>query len=292
MVAQHSVKSRTVDPLKTLGAHVSETVVTITPEMAVRLLERNPQNRTIRDYRVLEYAGAMESGEWEANGEPIILDENGNILDGQHRLNAIVVLNAPVSCVVIHGVRPNTRTTIDKGAARTPGDVLRIEGYANSNQLSATAAWLYRYKMTGFDSTVPPKKRMTSDKMLDLIKASPGIEESVRHGSHFSFRTAPLTASVVGFLHYVFSQVDKSSRPDADTFFDSLDTGAGLALDSPILILRNRLIANKAAKLRMNQIEEIALTIKAWNAWREGRVIRSLRWRTGGNRNESFPRPV
>ena len=29
MVAQHSVKSRTVDPLKTLGAHVSETVVTI-----------------------------------------------------------------------------------------------------------------------------------------------------------------------------------------------------------------------------------------------------------------------
>lgn len=66
------------------------TIETVTPMKAARWLKRNIANRRVSPKVVRNYAGDMSRGEWLLNGEAIKFDRDGNLLDGQHRLGAIV----------------------------------------------------------------------------------------------------------------------------------------------------------------------------------------------------------
>jgi hypothetical protein len=89
--------------------------------------------------------------------------------------------------------------------------------------------------------------------------------------------------------HYVLGQLDGDAR---DLFFDGISTGAGLPQGSPILLLRDWLQKERAGRGRVrSQVIEIAMVFKAWNAWRDGRSLRRLRWRTEGDYPELFPAP-
>ena len=62
----------------------------LTPELATKLLARNTHNRTISSSRIRQYAADMAAGNWAFNGEAIKVSEGGQILDGQHRLRAVI----------------------------------------------------------------------------------------------------------------------------------------------------------------------------------------------------------
>lgn len=62
----------------------------ISPDLARDLLAKNPHNRNLRVRRVEQLAGAMTRGEWVFNGDAIRIADSGMLLDGQHRLAAIV----------------------------------------------------------------------------------------------------------------------------------------------------------------------------------------------------------
>jgi hypothetical protein len=66
--------------------HLTVKLETITPEQAAIWLTRNRRNRPIRRTRVARYADAMRRGHWRVNGEAVIFDSEGNLLNGQHRL--------------------------------------------------------------------------------------------------------------------------------------------------------------------------------------------------------------
>lgn len=94
--------------------------------------------------------------------------------------------------------------------------------------------------------------------------------------------------SVYAVMYLVFGSIDADAR---DKFFDQLDSGANLSEGSPILSYRrmfSELRRRTGGKYRVEQTEHSALLIKAWNAWRQGRVLRRLMWRDG----EDFPVPV
>lgn len=63
----------------------------ITPEIAKAWLEkRNNVNRHISPATVARYAADLKAGEWWQIVEPISLGPDGEIINGQHRLTAIV----------------------------------------------------------------------------------------------------------------------------------------------------------------------------------------------------------
>lgn len=68
-------------------------VVEITPELARQLLSNNKINRKIKPTIVERYAEQMEAGEWKFTGDTIKVDGEGMLLDGQHRLLAIIKCN-------------------------------------------------------------------------------------------------------------------------------------------------------------------------------------------------------
>ncbi|MEX5590866.1 hypothetical protein, partial [Pseudomonas urmiensis] len=75
----------------------------VTPDMARKYLECNNGSRPVRKQWVAELARRIRDGEWRQTHQGIAFDSDGNVLDGQHRLMAIVLANLPVSIMVFNG---------------------------------------------------------------------------------------------------------------------------------------------------------------------------------------------
>lgn len=112
-------------------------IVDITPEIAERTLEKNKNNRAMRRSTIQSYAAAMRAGLWRENGEPIILGDGDCVLDGQHRLAAVVESGVTQRMLVVTGVPSSTRTTIDTGLRRSSSDILGVEGIPNARNVAA-----------------------------------------------------------------------------------------------------------------------------------------------------------
>lgn len=65
-------------------------LVDITPEIARSYLNHNGHNRPIRKFWVRELALRMKEGSFETRRDGLLIDENGNLLNGQHRLSAVI----------------------------------------------------------------------------------------------------------------------------------------------------------------------------------------------------------
>jgi|APSaa5957512576_1039674.scaffolds.fasta_scaffold44889_2 hypothetical protein len=101
---------------------------TITPEVAKALLDKNINNRNITQSHLALIKSEILSGNWQYNGQPIIIGEDGRLLDGQHRLTAVVETGIPIDTAVIRGIADDAFVTIDTGKVRGGADVLSIAG--------------------------------------------------------------------------------------------------------------------------------------------------------------------
>lgn len=119
---------------------ISFTVEVVTPEIAIKYLNTSIGNRNIKKDTITALVNALTKGTFEVNGETIVFDQNGSLMDGHHRMEAIVRANVPAICLVIRGINRNTWTTMDSGTARSLGDVFKFEGIANYNSVSTIVA--------------------------------------------------------------------------------------------------------------------------------------------------------
>lgn len=109
----------------------------ITPEMAQKILEKNTMNRRINKHTVYLYKEQMNKGLWRMNGEPLIFAMDGTLLDGQHRLMAVVACQKPQLFSCVYNVEKDSFKTIGQGKKRTAADVFSIEGIPDANKRSA-----------------------------------------------------------------------------------------------------------------------------------------------------------
>lgn len=118
---------------------IESAVEHITPEKARTYLKKNVHNyRKMSRAVINSYAEDIKNGRWQLNGETIIFDKNGFLMDGQHRLSAIVLANKAADILVVRGVEDDA-TKIDIGKRRTDVDILNAEGFECDATLIATA---------------------------------------------------------------------------------------------------------------------------------------------------------
>src|SRR5262245_19389750 len=97
----------TLPPLTTNGTapppapDIAAQLMTITPQMAADLLKDRPPNRPISKARVRLMIEDMRAGRWVDNGEPLILTEDLRVLDGQHRLQAVMDSGCTITFLVV-----------------------------------------------------------------------------------------------------------------------------------------------------------------------------------------------
>jgi len=98
----------------------------ITPELAAKYLGGNTNNRPLRKTVVAGYASDMKAGNWKLTHQGIGLAPDGTLLDGQHRLAAIIESGIAVKMMVVQGIEKQTVIAMDDHAKRTAGDSLSI----------------------------------------------------------------------------------------------------------------------------------------------------------------------
>ena len=101
----------------------------ITPQQASEILATaNDKNRTIKPATVAQYTRAMQAGDWKISDSIIGFDESGLLVNGQHRLAAIVKSGTTQHFFVARGLPASAVATFDQGRNRTASDTLKFNG--------------------------------------------------------------------------------------------------------------------------------------------------------------------
>ena len=116
--------------------------IKITPTRAAELLANNGVNRRLRPQLVGSYAEDMAQGLWRATGEAIKVSRTGRLLDGQHRLNAVIEFGKPIEMLVVTGLPDDAQELMDQGAARSAADALAMHGFQYVTLTAGVARWL------------------------------------------------------------------------------------------------------------------------------------------------------
>lgn len=253
----------------------------ITPRIAKLWLEQwNHGNRPLRRSRVRRYVAEIKRGEWGYNGEALKFSAR-RLLDGQHFLHAVVESGISLPKLVVANLDDVAFRYMDRNDKRSTSDDLHEAGEANVTALTATLAWVWRWERGDLEFAGRPSSAQAEDCLDRHIAVREGVTFLGREWMRKYGGGAP-----AAFVYYVAGTIDAHRR---DRFFNQLQTGAGLEEGSSINLLRERLIADKNAKAKLPSVQKLALYIKAWNAFYEGRPLRYLRWRQEGDSKEPFP---
>lgn len=256
-------------------------VIRVTPEIAKNILEKsNTKNRTLSIGRARALARAMEGGQWAMNGDSIKISDTGILLDGQHRLTAIVISQTSQDVLFVTGLKESVFTTIDVGANRTAADMLSIAGVKNSAIIASSVMLYLVDKKLGKPLHGSPDRKPTKKDISDFVserrqELEDISKEIVKKDGHYSIGRI-MNGS--GAFYAVMKIKDKYSTDIAFSFLSQLRSGVYDYEQSPIEYLRNKLISSKMIKsTNLTREYEIALFIKAFNSWIKGEQAKVLK---------------
>lgn len=256
------------------------------------MLDNLPNNgikqRKVNDKTVSLYARAMEKGDWKLNGEPIIISSKNTLINGQHRMSAVIKSGMTVSFLIVRGVDEQAMPTIDGVRPRTAKDILSIYGYANASVLGTAAKCILIYRNFG-DFQNGGSRAFSNTEILELVKRHPELCHSTSYIHSKNINIA--SRGALAAIHYLTNQI---SPDDANIFFAKLISGIGLDKDDPVRLLRERLIQIKMSKVSDKRDisytlnDTSAMIIKGWNAFRTNTTLKRISF----GKKENFPKIV
>lgn len=262
-------------------------VEVITPEIAQKILTSNTHNRNLRPRLVTGYAADMAAGTWVENGETMKIADDGTVIDGQHRLHAIVESSTTQRMLVVRGLPIDAQDTVDNNARRTFADVLKLRSEPNSVAVSSVTRQITMWE-NGWRRIDSMSYAITNAQLLATLETYPDIRYSAEVARSV-VNHLRIPVSILGLCHWLFVRIDPD---DCEFFFGRLGDGAALSPKDPVAVLRRTIIDSANGRDRLSTRLAAAFVIKAWNAYREGREITLLKFRPGGAKPEQFPEPI
>lgn len=259
----------------------------VTPELALQLLEANKNNRRIKTPRLLQYTQEILKGNWKPDtGETIKISKTGRILDGQHRLMAVVKAKIPVHFHIVYGVEDNVFDVLDTGSMRNATDVFYIKGIKNQNTIPSIIA-TYNLLTKGFSSSGQVNHRATNAELLDQYFSFEMFWQvtTTRTIAWYQAFAKILPPSAIGGLYSLFYDI---SPDQAEEFFNQLCTGQNIS-NNMIAMLRQKLMRDKMSPKKMPLAIRYGLIIKTWNFYRKGIQKNLLKFDL---QLEGFPKPI
>lgn len=115
------------DQLPPPGGEMLVEIRRIGPKFATAALEqRNTLNRNVVDNAVNDYAQQMKKGKWRLTPQGIAFDDKGVLIDGQHRLFAVIESGMTIQTLCTWNAPPEAREVIDTGRRRAVGDQMKM----------------------------------------------------------------------------------------------------------------------------------------------------------------------
>jgi hypothetical protein len=160
-------------------------LVEVSPAMARKYLEKNlPENRKVRMSTVAAYTRDMQAGRWQLSHQCIALNEKGQLIDGQHRLHALIQAGVTVPMYVAQYQDGQGKFQIlDGGAKRNAIDVLKCN---KKDQETARLLW----RAANHETPTISEIDFVLNRCRDVINATTRASSSNRLRSSAPVRTA------------------------------------------------------------------------------------------------------
>lgn len=235
-------------------------IIPVDPATAARWLDRNGANRNVRPVIVNKYATDMAAGLWCLTGAPIQFDANGTLLDGQHRLAAIVKSGVTVPMFVVEGLPVEAQPYMDIGAKRTVADQLGIAGYQNSATLASGA----RIALAWTTDQLRDRMELISDAQIrEFVKANPEIADAAKFAA--ALEGAPLAASMICAVTWRLLDVGHTQER-VHGFFTAVAEMRSDGPGDPKYALLHRLNAARRTRERIKSTVALSMVVRAFNA--------------------------
>jgi hypothetical protein len=254
----------------------------ITPQMAAELLKSRPPNRPISKTRVRLMIEDMRSGRWVDNGETIVLTDHLQVLDGQHRLQAVMESGCTITFLVACGVPQTAMGSIDQGTRRSGADALAAASIPRSRDIAAVSRWLWRVEHEQMRQVGVP---LRNQDLPAFVEAHPGLHSVLSWGSSVS---PILPASCASACFWLFSQKDAVL---AKEYYTALRSGEGLEKGHPALAVRAVAFRERLTMTHTVAVSRAALLVLGWNCTRGGKSCpHGMTWRGEKDATVPFPR--
>lgn len=227
----------------------------ITKEIAEKMMTFNTGNpRKLSMSVAAKYAADMKERRWGTDANPICFGKDGRLLNGQHRLTAVILSGVACMFLVLYDCEDNMVFDIGKG--RSTGDILQSHGVINANKVgAAVAAYLCSDRCTKVVGGHNVSKANLLDEynwcshLFDQAVVMPYVHSS---GGCYAAYTAMLRAGV---------PVD-----DVRAFAKAISSGEGFK-GEPAYMVHHRL----RDKERKFPAQVVALVIECWNRMKTGK---------------------
>lgn len=236
---------------------------------------------------VLRYVEEMKGNRWkEDTGEMIKISKTGLVLDGQHRLYAVVKSGISINFHVIEDMDDKIFDVIDIGSKRSASDIFFIDNVKYSNVIPSTIQFYESLKYGSVSTKTQINSKHSTTKLLELYHEKHKfwddvVKKSTLWYSNFSKILQP---STIGGMYALFSEIDEV---DALNFMNQLCTGINITNNS-ICLLRNKLTDDRISNFKMTHHYRNAIIIRNWNYFRENVKVSKIVY---DSEKHSFPIP-
>jgi len=263
-------------------------VRTISPKLAAEWVElRFEGQRELGRAHIKNLSARMKAGQWVDNGEPIVFDWYGRLINGQHRLYAIIDSGVTIKATIIWGMDPLAYLHMDEITSVRKAEHYLV-GWRNGKKAVTAYRWMldfadYDKKATesgadfrGFVSIGRRSGTKWDANREDMLSWCFDHQDAIEHvtsvvGNKEARPVMPPHGLVGGFYLWVY--LDHPQL--ADEFFRRIIDGLDLTREDPIYLLRKRLLQLKTQSIKtmgtsIPYYEYAALFIRGWNAYLEG----------------------
>lgn len=265
--------------------NVQTKVMLVTPEIAKKWLTDNTMNRKINERIIKFYADQMAKDYWTLSPDSITFSDTHKLLNGQHRLRAVILSNKSVYMTVMFNMPEEYFKNIDLHRKRTNRDVLSIYGVKQSTLVSAGISKYFslvnnlssRLSGNGYALYAPAiNKESITDVVNTYFSMPEYFNETALEADRYYSKFKYFGQS--DYFAYIVYLTKERKHPEktVSAFFTQLSNGGTYITNQTIQILRDKLTENAVSKIKMTGMYRDTIIAKTWNAFVSGREMQRL----------------
>ena len=251
-------------------------IMEVTPQLAENWIIYNIENNRHLNNKTVELLkNILLSGKGKLTNDAISFNINGMLVNGQHRLWAIIESGVTLKCIIQKNLPLDSMDCLDQGKRRTNDDNFKIQGKNYPKDCAATVRCILN-SLSSHRATVYSHSEI-ADFMEKYHESVQYAHENLPKGI---FKSSAFRA-VMTRAHILKKPLEKLTR-----FCTVLMTGLNTPEDGAALLLRNKILENNnKMNNRRNQ--------RDYYTWTETALAHYLNNRTPGRllpaKEEMFP---
>lgn len=293
MAARNTTNVRALNLEHPMHKPIEFDIVEVTPEVAEQWLGVNHGNRNQRNRAIAAYSRDILNDTWLITGESIKFDWDGKLIDGQHRLEAVIATGKSIRTLVVWNLDPRVQSVLDTNAKRTAADALRFSGVeADQKDIASVARVAVAYESGKIRTALDTMggNVLTNTEVIEWYSQNEDVQQAIAFAKRI-VRPLGTTTAGLGYAALVLIRIDGQAAID---FFSSAAELRTNGNGDPRKAMLDAFTKIRSDRRTPTPAESLAIIFRSWNAWRQNKslsIIRSTASTATGATRVQIPEP-